>query len=58
MLLTSGGVALWGVDAAVAQLAERVICNLEVTGSIPVSGFSLMDAAVAVRGWFVRLWSR
>lgn len=25
--------------AAVAQLAERVICNLEVTGSIPVGGF-------------------
>ena len=26
-------------QAAVAQLAERVICNLEVTGSIPVGGF-------------------
>ena len=25
--------------AAVAQLAEHVICNLEVAGSIPVGGF-------------------
>ena len=25
--------------AAVAQLAERVICNLEVAGSIPAGGF-------------------
>lgn len=29
--------------AAVAQLAERVICNLEVTGSTPVSGFLTMN---------------
>ena len=31
---------LSGPYAAVAQLVERVICNLEVTGSSPVGGFS------------------
>ena len=37
-------------DAAVAQLAERVICNLEVTGSIPVGGFFLPEAFPSLVG--------
>ena len=28
----------WHVNAAVAQLAEHLICNHEVVGSIPTSG--------------------
>ena len=33
-----GPALFWSGPAGVAQLAERVICNHEVTGSIPVSG--------------------
>lgn len=46
----SAGFPSWSVwvyclsPAAVAQLAERVICNLEVTGSIPVGGFSVGES--------------
>jgi hypothetical protein len=31
---------VWSI-AAVAQLVERVICNLEVAGSSPAGGFSM-----------------
>jgi hypothetical protein len=42
--------------AGVAQLAEHLICNQEVIGSIPIASSSILMVEVVFRGGRLRGW--